>query len=99
RRVPGCASELGRRAVPDVLDVLQFIHPVSTMSVVAHIGPPRGASGGPGGYLKQLAAAFDGHGAAADVLLPPCIAVAPVEQARTVSAVTVAAHRIRRALF
>jgi hypothetical protein len=68
------------------------------MSVVAHIGPPLGASGGPAGYLKQLAAAFDGHGAAADVLLPPCIAVAPVEHAGTVSAVTVAAHRIRRAL-
>jgi glycosyltransferase involved in cell wall biosynthesis len=69
------------------------------MIVVAHIGPPMGATGGPAGYLKQLAAALEDRGAAADVLFPPRIAVAPVEHARKVSAVTVAAHRIRRALF
>lgn len=69
------------------------------MSVVAHIGPPIGASGGPAGYLKQLAAALDGHAAAGDVVLLPRMAVAPVEHARTVSAVAVAAHRVRRALF
>src|SRR5258705_3497527 len=69
------------------------------MSLVAHIGPPLGASGGPAGYLKQLAAALDGHPAASDVLLPPHRVVAPGEQAGPVSGVQVAAHRIRRALF
>jgi len=69
------------------------------MSLVAHIGPPIGARGGPAGYLKQLAAALDGHPAASNVLLPAPLAVPPAEHARTVSPVAVAARRIRRALF
>jgi glycosyltransferase involved in cell wall biosynthesis len=70
------------------------------MSVVAHIGPPIGASGGPAGYLNQLAAALDGRNAASDVLFPPRMAAAPVTHGRpAASAVRVAAHRLRRALF
>ena len=68
------------------------------MSVVAHIGPPIGASGGPAGYLNQLAAALDGRSATPSVVLfPTRMAAAPGRPAT--SAVKVAAHRLRRALF
>jgi glycosyltransferase involved in cell wall biosynthesis len=70
------------------------------MSVVAHIGPPMGSSGGPAGYLKQLAAAFDGHGAGSTVLFPPPIAPqAPSARAQAVSPLAHAMHRVRRAIL
>ena len=51
------------------------------MTVVAHIGPPIAAMGGPAGYLAQVSAAFEGHRSAYEVLFPPratAVAALPV---------------------
>jgi glycosyltransferase involved in cell wall biosynthesis len=69
------------------------------MTVVAHIGPPLRTGGGPAGYLRQLAAAFEGRGAGTSVLFPAPAAAAPIGAQASPSPLRLMAHRVRLALL
>lgn len=66
--------------------------------VVAHIGPPIAATGGPAGYLAQLSAAFEGHPSASNVLFP-ARAMEVTAPPRSSSSWRSAAQRLRTAMF
>jgi glycosyltransferase involved in cell wall biosynthesis len=67
------------------------------MTVVAHVGPPIAATGGPAGYLAQLSAAFEGHRSAYEVLFPA--RATPAAAAPVASSWRSMAHRLRSALL
>src|SRR5262249_52273198 len=74
----------------------------STMSVVAHIGPPPGSTGGPAGYLRQLAAAFEERQASdVRVLFPPPATPMPTSSRKSspVFALERAVRHVRRTLL